>query len=54
MVCFDDLEPLKLRCDTVFGEPVVEEDFDGGFFAVVVVVGDETDKSTFGAELEMF
>jgi uncharacterized membrane protein YeaQ/YmgE (transglycosylase-associated protein family) len=48
MVCFDDLKPFLLGLDTVLGKTVVEEDFEGGFFAIVVVgiVGDEPDETT--------
>lgn len=33
--------------DSIFGESVVEEDFDGGFLGIVIV-RDEADKATFG------
>lgn len=48
MVGFDNLEPFCFCFFPVFGEPVVEEDFDGGLFAVIVVgvVWNETDEAT--------
>jgi hypothetical protein len=48
MIGFHNLQPFFLSGISVFGETVVEEDFEGGFFAVVVVgiVGDETDEAT--------
>jgi len=48
MVSPDDSEPFFLSFQAVFGETMVEEDFDGGFLAVVVVrcVRDEAHETT--------
>jgi hypothetical protein len=54
MVGFNYLQPFKLSRNPIFGEPVVEENFDGGFFPIIVVVRDEADESTFECELKVF
>jgi hypothetical protein len=50
VVCFNDLKPFLLGFDSVLGKTVIEEDFEGGFFAIVVVrvVGDEPNETTWG------
>ena len=48
MIGLYDLHPFRLGLDPIFGQSMVEEDFDSCLFAVVVIwiVGDETDKTT--------
>lgn len=47
MVGFDYLQPLSLGCYTIFWKSVVEEDFDGGLFRIIVIIWDESNESTY-------
>lgn len=49
VISFHNLQPFFLGLTLVLWKAMVEEDFDGGFFAVdmIDVVRDEADKTTW-------